>query len=452
MFKKILLGLFGLIVIGAAVIWWMLQPDPARLSNAELTGRVPVMSGVRTQTLPSINIAEVAPWPADGAPTVAPGLSVTRFAEQLDHPRQVLPLPNGDVLVAESNSPPREGGGISGWVERQIMGRAGAGVPSANRITLLRDADGDGVAELKTPYITGLNSPYGMALVGSTLYVANTDALLAFDYDPAATRIAAVGRKIVDLPASGGNQHWTKSLTASADGRILFIGVGSNSNIGDKGLDAERGRAVILEVRPESKYKRTYASGVRNAAGLAIHPVTGNLWATVNERDMLGSDMVPDYLTEIDFGGFYGWPWYYWGGFLDDRVTEADVDDRREYVRRPDYALGVHVAPLGFGFAQNAALGSPWGNGAFIALHGSWNRSPRAGYKVIFVPFGTDGKPLDALPLDILSGFVDADGKAMGRPADARQTSDGALLVADDVGNIIWRVARTASAPAAAPR
>jgi glucose/arabinose dehydrogenase len=446
MIKKILLALLAAVVIGAATIWWMLQPDPARLSNAELTGRVPVLSGVREQTLPTINIAEVAPWPAGAAPTPASGLAVTRFAEGLDHPRQILPLPNGDVLVAESNSPPREGGGISGFVERQIMGRAGAGVPSANRITLLRDADGDGVAEIKRPYITGLNSPYGMALVGSTLYVANTDALLAFDYDPAAASITAAGRKIVDLPASGGNQHWTKSLTASADGRILFVGVGSNSNIGDKGLDAERGRALILEVRPESNYKRTYASGVRNAAGLAVHPVTGNLWATVNERDMLGSDMVPDYLTEIDFGGFYGWPWYYWGGFLDDRVSEADVDDRREYVRRPDYALGVHVAPLGFGFATNPALGSPWGNGAFIALHGSWNRSPRAGYKVIFVPFGADGKPLDALPLDVLFGFVNDAGQAMGRPADARQTRDGALLVADDVGNIIWRVTRPAEA------
>ncbi len=446
MIKKILLALLAAVVIGAATVWWMLQPDPARLSNAELTGRVPVLSGVRTQTLPTINIAEVAPWPSGAAPTPAPGLAVTRFAEGLDHPRQILPLPNGDVLVAESNSPPRQGGGISGWVERQIMGRAGAGVPSANRITLLRDADGDGVAEIKRPYITGLNSPYGMALVGSTLYVANTDALLAYDYDPAAASITAVGRKIVDLPASGGNQHWTKALTASADGRILFVGVGSNSNIGDKGLDAERGRALILEVRPESNYKRTYASGVRNAAGLAVHPVTGNLWATVNERDMLGSDMVPDYLTEIDFGGFYGWPWYYWGGFLDDRVSEADVDDRRQYVRRPDYALGVHVAPLGFGFATNPALGSPWGNGAFIALHGSWNRSPRAGYKVIFVPFGADGKPLDALPLDILSGFVNEAGQAMGRPADARQTGDGALLVADDVGNIIWRVTRASAA------
>jgi glucose/arabinose dehydrogenase len=453
MIKKILLGLLAIIAVGAAVLWWMLQPDPARLSNADLTGRVPVLSGVRPQTLPTIKVAEVARWPDDAAPTAASGLAVTRFAEGLDHPRQILPLPNGDILVAESNSPPRAGGGISGWVERQIMGRAGAGVPSANRITLLRDADGDGVAEVKRLYISGLNSPYGMALVGSTLYVANTDALLAFDYDPAATSITAAGRKIVDLPASGGNQHWTKALTASADGRILYVGVGSNSNIGDKGLDYERGRAVILEVRPESNYKRTYASGVRNAAGLAIHPVTGDLWATVNERDMLGSDMVPDYFTRIDFGGFYGWPWYYWGGFVDERVTEPDIDDRREYVRRPDYALGVHVAPLGFAFARPGAnaLGNPWGNGAFIALHGSWNRSPRAGYKVVFVPFGDDGRPIDALPIDVLSGFLTTDGKAMGRPADARQTADGALLVADDVGNIIWRVTRAGGSAAVAP-
>jgi glucose/arabinose dehydrogenase len=442
MLKKILLALLVLLLIAAGAIWWLSRPDPARLSNAELTGRVPVLSMPRAQIIPTVGIAEVAPWPANGAPAAAPGLAVTRFAQGLDHPRQMLVLPNGDVLVAESNSPPREGGGLMGLAERTVMGRAGAGVPSANRITLLRDADGDGVAEVKTPYITGLNSPYGMALVGSKLYVANTDALLQFDYDPAATRIATPGRKVVDLPASGRNNHWTRSLTASADGSILYVGVGSNSNIGENGLAWERGRALILEVRPDSKYKRTFASGLRNPSGLAINPVTGELWASVNERDALGSDLVPDYLTSVELGSFFGWPWYYWGGFIDSRVDEPDEDDRQQYVRRPDYALGVHVAPLGFSFARGDALGAPWSSGAFVALHGSWNRSPRAGYKVAFVPFGADGKPLDALPLDVLTGFVNAEGKAMGRPADARQAKDGALLVADDVGNIIWRVAR----------
>lgn len=448
MLKKILIALLAIIVVVGAALWFLSRPDAARLSNAELTGRVPVLSGVREQILPTVRVADAVGWSAGAAPTAAPGLSVTRFAEGLDHPRQMLVLPNGDVLVAETAAPPKEPRGISGWVENRIMTRAGAVVPSANRITLLRDGDGDGVAEVRTPYITGLNSPYGMALVGSTLYVANTDALLAFDYDPAATSVSATGRKIVDLPAYGSNSHWTKSLAAGPDG-ILYVGVGSNSNIADKGMEWERGRALVLEVRPDSNYKRTFASGIRNPSGLAVHPVTGDIWATVNERDMLGSDMVPDYLTRVDFGAFYGWPWYYWGGFTDTRVP-ADPQDRAQYVRRPDYALGVHVAPLGFSFASNDALGSPWTNGTFIALHGSWNRSPTAGYKVIFVPFGTNGKPLDALPLDILSGFVSADGKAMGRPADARQARDGALLVADDVGNIIWRVARPTAEAAVA--
>ena len=440
MLKKILIALLVLIVAGAAAVWYLIQPDPARLSNAELTGRVPVLSGVREQTFPTIRVADAVGWADGAAPVAAPGLRVNRFAEGLDHPRQMLVLPNGDVLVAETNSPPRDTGGIEGYFTQQILGRAGAAVPSANRITLLRDADGDGVAEINTPYITGLNSPYGMALVGTTLYVANTDALLAFDYDPAATRIATPGRKIVDLPAYGSNSHWTKSLVADADGR-LYVGVGSNSNIADGGIDNERGRALVLEVRPENNYKRTYADGLRNPSGLAIHPVTGDLWATVNERDMLGSDMVPDYLTEVNIGTFYGWPWYYWGGFTDTRVP-PDPQDRAQYVRRPDYALGVHVAPLGFAFSEGTELGAPWANGAFIALHGSWNRSPASGYKVVFVQFGANGKPTDALPIDVLSGFVSEDAKAWGRPADARQARDGALLVADDVGNMIWRVTR----------
>lgn len=443
MLRKILLALLVIAIAGAAYVWMIAQPDPARLSDAELTGRVPVLSAVRQQTIPTINIAPAIGWPANGAPVAAPGLSVTRFADGLDHPRQMLVLPNGDVLVAESNSQPRPAtGGIRGFFERRIMAGAGAGVRSADRITILRDADGDGRAEIRRPYITGLKSPYGMALVGSTLYVANTDALLAFDYDPAATSITTPGRKIVDLPAQGDNQHWTKSLVASADGQMLYVGVGSNSNIADNGMAWERGRALILEVRPESRYKRTLASGLRNPAGLAINPVTRDLWATVNERDMLGSDMVPDYFTRVDFGSFYGWPWYYWGGFVDSRVSEPDNDFRQQYVRRPDYALGVHVAPLGVSFANSPALGAPFTQGAFVALHGSWNRQPGSGYKVTFVPFDAAGRVMDALPIDVLTGFISPDNKAWGRPADARQARDGALLVADDVGNVVWRVAR----------
>ncbi|MEQ1510420.1 MAG: sorbosone dehydrogenase family protein [Sphingopyxis sp.] len=444
MLKKITLGLAGLVIIIAAALWWLSRPDVSRLSNAELTGRVPVIGAARPQSIPTIHIAQVSAWPANGAPAAAPGLVVNRFATGLAHPRNLYVLPNGDVLVAETNSPPREGGGISSWFARYILGRAGAAVPSANRITLLRDADGDGVAEVKTPFITGLTSPYGMVLVGTKLYVANTNALMVFDYVPGATSITTAGRKIIDLPASGANSHWTKTLVASPDGRILYVGIGSNTNIADGGMVREQGRAQVIEVHPDSRIKRTFASGIRNPSGLAIHPQTGALWASVNERDMLGSDMVPDYMTELEFGDFYGWPWYYWGGFLDDRVPEADSDDRRSYVARPDYALGAHVAPLGMSFATNPALGAPWGNGAFVALHGSWNRVPRAGYKVVFVAFDDDGSPSDALPLDILTGFVNAAGEAMGRPADARQGADGALLVADDVGNIIWRVSRAA--------
>ncbi len=443
MFKKILIALVAILAAVALLLWWASRPDAARLSNAELTGRVPVLSTVRPQSFPTIGIAPAVGWPEDRAPTAAPGLSVSRFATGLDHPRNMYVLPNGDVLVAETNSPPRASGNfIESWFAQQILGRAGAAVPSANRISLLRDADGDGVAELKSPFLTGLNAPYGMALVGSTLYVANTDALMAFDYAPGATSITAPGRKIIDLPATGANSHWTKTLVASPDGRILYVGIGSNSNIADGGLAAERGRAQIIEVRPATGYKRPFATGIRNPSGLAIHPQTGALWASVNERDMLGSDMVPDYMTQVSLGDFYGWPWYYWGGFLDDRVSEPDSDDRRQYVARPDYALGAHVAPLGMSFLTNPALGAPWGNGAVVALHGSWNRAPLAGYTVVFIAFGPDGMPLDALPITMLGGFINQAGEAMGRPADARQARDGALLVADDVGNIIWRVSR----------
>lgn len=443
--KKILLAVLVVLLAGAGYIYWQTRPDVARLSNAELTGRVPVLSSPRPQAFPTVNIAPAVGWSGNDAPVAAPGLSVVAFASGLDHPRNLLVLPNGDVLVAESNSPPRAGGGITGWFARRILGEAGAAVPSANRITLLRDGDGDGVAEVKRPIITGLNSPSGMALVGSTLYIANTDALVAYDFDIATGSVRGAARKILDLPARGPNNHWAKSMVASADGNILYIAIGSNSNIGEGGMAWERGRARILEVRPGQNYHRSYAEGLRNPSGLAIDPDTGHLWANVNERDMLGSDMVPDYLTEVSLGDFYGWPWYYWGGFVDDRVKEQDYDDRRQYVVRPDYALGAHVAPLGMSFANGANLGPSFSKGMFVALHGSWNRAPRAGYKVVFVPFSAEGEPLDALPIDILTGFVNGAGQAMGRPADAKVARDGALLIADDVGNRIWRVSRAAT-------
>jgi glucose/arabinose dehydrogenase len=446
MFKHILRFSLLLIVLIAALGYWATRPSPAMLSTAELSGRVPTLSTPNPQIVPTIAIADAVGWPANAAPRAPAGYRVTRFAEGLDHPRQMLVLPNGDVLVAESRAPAREPSGIEDRVAAWMLGRAGASGTSANRITLLRDADGDGVAEIRRPYITGLNSPYGIALMGDTLYVANTDGVVAFPYDPAVDRITAAPRAIVPLPANGSNSHWTRAMVAAPDGS-LYVGVGSTSNIAEGGLAQESGRARVFEVRPAQNYRRTYASGLRNPSGLAVHPRTGDVWAAVNERDMLGSDMVPDYVTRVGFGDFYGWPWYYWGGFVDGRVEEPDPDMRATYTARPDYAVGAHVAPLGISFVTSPALGGPFTDGMFVALHGSWNRSPRAGYEVIFIPFTERGRPENALPVRILTGFLNEAGEAQGRPADARQARDGALLVADDVGNIVWRVSRAAATP-----
>lgn len=440
--KYVGLALLLLLIVGGVTLYVMSRPDVARFSTAELSGRVPVMASQRTETFPTINVPEATSWPAGQAPRAAQGLTVQRFAEGLDHPRTILVLPNGDVLAAEAQSPPRKDGGVQGAVMKNLMGKAGAGrKPSANRITLLRDADGDGKAELKTAYITGLNSPYGMALIGDTLYVANTDALLAFPYVEGETKMSGKPVKIVDLPAKGTNRHWTKSLAAAPNG-WLYIGVGADSNIGEAGMNREFRRASVLEVRPENKYIRTFAAGIRNPVGLAFYPGSDRLWTVVNERDMLGSDLVPDYLTDVDEGDFYGWPWYYWGGFIDPRV-EPEAEDRRQYVKRPEYGLGAHTAPLGMTFTEGLDLGERWANGALIARHGSWNREPAAGYDVVFVRFGANGRPLDALPITLLDRFLAADGKTTrGRPADVKVAKDGSALIADDTGGVIWRVAK----------
>jgi len=440
--KYAALALLLLLIAGGVTLYIMSRPDMARFSTAELSGRVPVMASQRTETFPTVNVPEATSWPAGQAPRAAQGLAVARFAEGLDHPRTILVLPNGDVLVAESQSPPRKDGGVQGAVMKSLMGKGGAGRrPSANRITLLRDADGDGKAEVKSAYITGLNSPYGMALVGDTLYVANTDALLAFPYVAGETRMSGKPAKIVDLPAKGTNRHWTKSLAAAPNG-WLYIGVGADSNIGEAGMNREFRRASVLEVRPESKYMRTFAAGIRNPVGLAFYPGSDRLWTVVNERDMLGSDLVPDYLTDLDEGDFYGWPWYYWGGFIDPRVA-PEAEDRRQYVKRPEYGLGAHTAPLGMTFTEGLDLGERWANGALIARHGSWNREPIAGYDVVFVKFGANGKPERALPITFLDQFLGKDGETTrGRPADVKVAKDGSALVADDTGGVIWRVAK----------
>jgi len=455
MLKRLLIALGILIVAGAAVWFWASQPDVAQYSEQAVTGRQPQLGPPREQSIPTIGVAKAVGWPSGAKPVAAAGLQVAAFADKLDHPRWLYRLPNGDILVAETNSPPRKGGGITGWVMNLLMRDAGAGVASPNRITLLRDTNGDGVADRRTAFLTGLNSPTGMAVVGNWLYVGNTDALVRYPFQPGQTQITAKPEKIVDLP--GGGNHWARNVVAGPDGS-LFVAVGSSSNIAENGLEAEgptytaetaadmarasnkAGRAMILQVFPDRKALRVYAWGMRNPNGMAIEPHSGQLWAVVNERDMLGSDMPPDYLTQVDLGAFYGWPWNYWGGYVDKRVT-PERPDLREYTKRPDFALGPHTAPLGLTFATDAKLGQNYANGAFVGLHGSWNRKPPSGYKVVYVPFGADGFPASgAKPVNILTGFLNKEGQAMGRPVGVITDATGALLVADDVGNKVWRV------------
>lgn len=443
----------GLILFAAGFFWWVSRPDVARLDANAVAGQRPELSNPRAESFPTVKVAKAVGWQGDAKPSAAAGLQVNAFARGLDHPRWLYRLPNGDVLVAESNSPPREERGITDKVMKWLMGRAGAGVPSANRITLLRDADGDGVAEARSVLLTaanGLNSPFGMVLVGETLYVANHNALIRYPFKVGETKITARPEKVVDLPGNG--NHWTRDVIASPDGNTLFVSVGSASNIAEKGLELEKNRATILSVDPRAKRATIFASGLRNPVGMALNPDTRRLWVVVNERDMLGSDMPPDYMTQVDFGSFYGWPWNYWGGYVDKRVSPGRPD-LREYTARPDFALGAHTAPLGLTFAQDLRLGPNYLNGAFVGLHGSWNRVPATGYKVVYVPFGARGLPAPgAKPVDVLTGFLDAEGQAQGRPVGVTADRTGALLVADDVGNVIWRVsAPGASAPIAPP-
>ena len=421
--------------------------DTAILSPEQGMGKSPTLPAPNKSLIPTLHIAPAKGWPEGTMPTASlPGLSVTPLATGLDHPRWVLVLPNGDVLVAESQAPPKgEGapsggvlGAIKGWVMKTVMGKAGSGKrPSANRITLLRDADGDGKAETRNVFLQNLNSPFGMALVGNELYVANADAVVRFPYEAGQTSITAAGTKLVDLPGGPINHHWTKNLIASADGSKLYVTVGSNSNVGENGMQAEEGRAAIWEVDRASGSQRIFASGLRNPNGLGWAPGTGALWTVVNERDEIGSDLVPDYLTSVKDGAFYGWPYSYYGQNVDERVKPPRPDLVAKAVS-PDYALGSHVAPLGLAFAQGPALVPQLASGAFVGQHGSWNRKPRSGYKVVFVPFA-DGQP-SGLPIDVLAGFVSPDGDAYGRPVGVAVDARGGLLVADDVGNAIWRV------------
>jgi glucose/arabinose dehydrogenase len=394
------------------------------------TGADPSLPQPTETLIPTVKIAPAKGWPEGTMPRAAAGGTVTPFATGLDHPRWVYVLPNGDVLVAETAAPkrPEEGKGLKAKAMGMAMKKAGSAVPSANRITLLRDADGDGVAELRTPFLEKLNSPFGMALVGSDLYVANTDAVLRFKYSPGATHIDSAGEKVADLPAGLRNHHWTKSLTANADGSRLYAGVGSNSNVAEHGMEVEEGRAAIWEIDLKKNSQRIFATGLRNPTGLAWEG--GRLWAIVNERDELGSDLVPDYLTAVSDGGFYGWPYSYYGPNVDKRV-EPQRPDLVGKAIKPDYALGSHVAPLGLAMTSE---------GAYVGQHGSWNRRPPSGYNVVFVPF-KDGKPSGA-PVEVLNGFLSPEGNAYGRPVGVAIDGKGGLLVADDVGNTIWRLRR----------
>ena len=413
--------------------------ESSTLKVSDGTGPSPQLPEPNKTLIPTVNIAPAIGWSAGTKPTAAVGTQVAAFAEGLDHPRWLYVLPNGDVLVAETNAPPKpdDSKGLRGWVMEKVMGRAGAGVPSPNRITLLRDADHDGVAETRTVFLENLNSPFGMTLVGNDLYVADSDKLLRFAYQTGETAIKTAGSKVIDLPGGSINHHWTKNVVASKDGSKLYVSVGSNSNVAENGLEAEQGRAAIWEVDRASGQHRIFASGLRNPNGMAWEPQSGKLWTAVNERDEIGSDLVPDYITSVQDGAFYGWPFSYYGQHVDVRVTPQNPDLVAKAIA-PDYAVGPHTASLGLTFAEGSKLPAPFINGAFIGQHGSWNRKPHSGYKVIFVPF-EGGKPKGP-PVDVLTGFLNSDEKAMGRPVGVVIDKQGGLLVADDVGNKVWRV------------
>ncbi|MFL5332900.1 MAG: PQQ-dependent sugar dehydrogenase [Geminicoccaceae bacterium] len=425
-------GLFGRAValIGAGVILWRHRDGGP---SGPAVGAAPSIPTARQQGIPTLKMPTAKGWEPGQTPVPASGLQVNAFAAGLKHPRWIHLLPNGDVLVAEALT-------LAGSIKTPFdyamystMKRAAAVGDSPNRITLLRDADGDGVAETREVFLAGLNQPFGMALLGDTFYVGNTDGVVAFPYMAGADRITAPGRKLAEFKPGG---HWTRSLLPSADGQKLYVGVGSLSNIGEHGMDAEEGRAAIHEIDLETGRDRLFATGLRNPVGLAWEPQTGALWTVVNERDGLGDETPPDYLTSVQEGGFYGWPYCYWGKTVDDRVPQDPALVASALT--PDYALGGHTASLGLCWLPAGTLpGYP--DGMVIGQHGSWNRSKLSGYRVIFVPF-ENGRP-SGPPRDILTGFLAPDERAsFGRPVGVTLGPDGSLLVADDVGDVIWRV------------
>ena len=440
-----LIQLSGLVIVLGATILTVAGAcgGTSSLPVSAETGPNPLLPPVDHAFIPVVNVAPARGWRSGEKPTAAgDGTTVSAFFTGLDHPRWLYVLPNGDVLCAETNAPPKpeDGKGVRAWFVKRKMKQAGAAAPSANRIRLLRDTDGDGAADGSFVFIDGLSSPFGMALVGDDFYVADSDALLRFPYAAGARHLAGPGVKVTDLPAGPINHHWTKNVVASPDGTRLYVSVGSNSNAGENGIDKEEGRAAIWEIDPRTGQHRVFASGLRNPVGMAWTVPEHQLWTAVNERDELGNDLVPDYMTVVKDGGFYGWPYSYYGQHLDPRVKP----ERPDLVARaltPSYALGPHTASLGLTFSQTNALPARFQGGMFVGQHGSWNRKPRSGYKVVFVPFRA-GAPAGA-PIDVLTGFLDADGEARGRPVGVAVDAQGALLVADDVGNVIWRVSST---------
>lgn len=421
----------AIVVAGAGLIWWNTRVKP----QTPRFGTSPAIPAPKPQgAIPMLKMPTARGWRNGEKPGVAPGLKVAPFAENLEHPRWIYVLPNGDVLVAESATIARDVRSFMDFATNRTMKRAGATYPSANRITLLRDKDGDGVPELREIFLSSLHQPFGMALIGSTLYVGNSDSVMAFPYEEGQTRISAPGRTIFTMKDGG---HWTRNLIASPDGKKLYVAIGSLSNIADEGFEAEEGRAMIVEIDIETEQNRVFASGLRNPVGMAWEPEGGMLWTVVNERDGLGDETPPDYLTSVRDGGFYGWPYAYWGDIVDDRVQPQQPDLVAKTIA-PDYALGGHTASLGLCWHDGKSLpGLP--AGMVIGQHGSWNRSKLSGYKVLLVPF-EQGAPLGE-PVDLLTGFLSQDEKfSNGRPVGVTIAGDGALLVADDVGHVVWRV------------
>jgi glucose/arabinose dehydrogenase len=450
--KKIGIALVVLILVLAAAAWWVVRGDSAEFTVEQVAGLDPKLHKPDPQTIPTVDVFRPIGWAANAAPAAAQGLAVNRFAQGLEHPRIVYPLPNGDILVSESNAPDRiiAGGGLTNFVAGFLFRRAGADTPSPNKLVLLRDANGDGVAETRAVLRSDLHSPGGIAWANGKLYVANTDAVLGYDYKLGDTTLSGTPTKLLAVPGAG--NHWMRNLLVSEDGSKLYVTVGSASNIGEGGMAKEEGRAAIWEIDLKTGHSREFAGGMRNPNGLAWNPWNGELWTTVNERDQFGSDLVPDYLTNVPIGANYGWPWVYWKDQIDERVKDPMPNFLTEYTRKPEYALGPHVAALGLAFTRGGStMGAQFAQGAFVARHGSWNRKPPSGYDVVFVPFDARGNPAGK-PVPVLKSFLAGDGNTHGRPTWVAWDKTGALLVSDDTAGIIWRVASPGAAPAPAPR